>query len=144
MADQKKWFKVWASIVGDDCFMNLSMESIGRWTLLGAFICQHGTNGKILIKPPSTFLLSLFQVGTLDQLKMVFNVLPNVHLDPPINDNGDFFVTIKNWRKYQVDSTIAERVNSLRRKKRGEEKRKEEGESVTFPTSKPLAGPYGG
>lgn len=125
--------------------MNLRMEDIGRWTILGALMCQHGTNGKLLIKPPAHFLLNLFHVGTIDDLKMVIKVLPNVHFDPPINDNGDFFVTVKNWRKYQVDSTIAFRVNSLRRKKRGEEKRKEERENgVSSSTSTPLKGPYGG
>lgn len=139
MADQKKWFKVWASLIGDDSFMNMRMEDIGRWTMLGAFMCQHGTNGKLAIKPPATFLLNLFHVGTLEELKMVLKVLPNVHFDPPKNDNGDFIVTIKNWRKYQVDSTVAIRVNSLRRKKRGEEKRREENQ-----TTSSLAGPYGG
>jgi hypothetical protein len=142
VADQKKWFKVWATVLIDDSFVNLRMEDIGRWTILGALMCQYGTNGKLLIKPPSKLILNLFHVDTISDLQMVLKVLPNVHFDPPINDNGDFVVTIKNWRKYQVDSTVAQRVSSLRRKKRQEETREDNGDFSS--TSKPLAGPYGG
>jgi hypothetical protein len=40
--------------------------------------------------------------------------------------NGDFYITWKNWKKYQEDTTAAARGRALRFKRRGEEKRQEE------------------
>ena len=40
--------------------------------------------------------------------------------------NGKIIVTLKNWHKYQLDSTGSERAKTLRSKRRREEKRGEE------------------
>ena len=48
-------------------------------------------------------------------------MLPNVHLTEHFPANDGFTVTLLNWYKYQVDSTVSERVSRLRRKRRGEE-----------------------
>ena len=125
MGDQQKWFKVWKSIVNDSSFQNIGLEDIGRWTLLGALMCEQGNNGKLTIIPPANLTLFLFRVSTLDQLKTALKRLPNVLLDPPLNDNGNFTVTMLKWHKYQVDSTTYERIKRLRLKIREDKIRKE-------------------
>lgn len=57
---------------------------------------------------------------------MSLKALPNVQITPPLDGHGGFIVTMKNWYKYQVDSTHAERKKRAR--SRGEEKREEERE----------------
>ena len=47
MGDNLKWFKVWTSITDDPDFLEMTLESISRWVLLGAYIRKHGDNGKI-------------------------------------------------------------------------------------------------
>lgn len=125
MADQKKWFKVWASIIHDAKFQNIRLEDIGAWTLLGALMCEQGTNGKIQIIPPATITLALFRCETIENLIMTLNRLPNVSITPPSKDNGSFTVIISKWFTYQVDSTGYTRLKRSRYKKREEEKRRE-------------------
>lgn len=149
MADQKKWFKVWASILNDDQFNNTDLVNIGRWCRLGALICQQGENGKMRVVPPAKIMLAWFEVDSITALKSALSVLPNVSVEcsagGTLDDNGSFFVIMKNWRKYQVDSTIYERIKRLRRKRREDKIRKEESENgLSSGESKPLAGPYGG
>jgi hypothetical protein len=122
MADQKKWFKVWASILNDDKFNNMGLENVGRWTLLGALICQQGERGKLQVTPPATLLLLWFKVPDFEALKMSLNGLPNVTLMDVLDGHGAFVVTMRNWYKYQVDATHAERKRRARAKRRGEEK----------------------
>lgn len=152
MADQKKWFKVWASILLDPHFSNLSLADAGRWTRLGALLCQAGDNGKLRIDPPAKMMLLWFEIDTLAELRKTFKRLPHVsvvdlntplfkdrstrkwyvHQDAssgqigvpandPESDNGSFIVIMRNWFKYQVDSTAYERVKRSRYKRRGEE-----------------------
>jgi hypothetical protein len=135
MSDNKKWFKVWASILNDPTFLNMSLENIGRWTLLGAMICQQGDNGKLQVLPPSKLLALRFGVDDFDALKMALKVLPNVHLIDCHPANDGFIVTLKNWYKYQVDSTSGERVKRIRYKRRGEEKRSRTSTSTSPATS---------
>lgn len=142
MSDQKKWFKVWSSILTDPGFQNIRLEDVGRWTLLGCLICQQGENGKLVIIPPASGILFLFKVDTIENLKRVLLVLPNVQITPPLNDNGNFIVSFRKWFKYQVDSTAYDRVKRSRYKRRGEEKRSLTSTSTsTSPASRdPLAG----
>lgn len=135
MADQKKWFKVWGSILVDPDHSNLSLEDVGRWTRLGAYMVTCGERGKMTIIPPAkTFLLAM-STNTIEEAVNAIKRLPNVQIRPMlrrgVDDNGSFIVIIKNWFKYQVDSTAYDRVKRSRYKKRGEEKRREETSSFS-------------
>jgi hypothetical protein len=77
--------------------------------------------GKLKVVAPAKTLMFWFEVVTMDELKNALKVLPNVHLTDGLDAYGSFIVTMINWRKYQIDSTIADRVTRLRRKRRGEE-----------------------
>lgn len=121
MSDKKKWFKVWASILTDPHFLNLSLQDKGRWCMLGAMLCEQGDMGKLKVVAPAKTLQIWFEVSTIQELVNTLKMLPNVHLTEGLDAYGSFIVTMINWRKYQVDSTIAERVTRLRRKRRGEE-----------------------
>ena len=46
MADQKKWFKVWTSILVD--MDNRSAEDVGHWVRLGARIALVGNKGTFI------------------------------------------------------------------------------------------------
>lgn len=126
MSDNKRWFKVWSSILVDPHHLNLTLESAGRWVRLGAMMVVSGDNGRLEITPPAKAILAVFDCPNLDALKVALNVLPNVHVEEGKSDNGEFTVIMQNWSKYQNDSTVYERVKRLRSKRRGEEKRGEE------------------
>jgi hypothetical protein len=129
VSDQKKWFKVWSTILIDNAHTNLSLEDVGRWVRLGAMMVSVGEAGKLKITPPAKALLTAMEVTTIHAAKCAILRLPNVHIsdtgEESKSDNVSFTVTFKNWHKYQVDSTVYERVKRLRIKRRGEEKRRE-------------------
>lgn len=141
MSDNKKWFKVWASLLADPSFQNIRLEDMGRWVLLGALICQQGENGKLTIYPPASIILAMFRVATIDDLKVALLRLPNVQIQGPFGDNGSFIVLMRNWYKYQVDSTHTQRQKRARYKKRGEEKRSYTSTSTPPPASRFGASP---
>lgn len=126
MADHKKWFKVWTSILTDVSFSDIRLEDVGRWLLLGAMASEHGNGGKLTINPPAQMMLNLFRDVSISALKVSLKRLPNVQIEGGLNDNDTFTVIIKNWRKYQVDSTSYDRLKRSRSKRRGEENREEE------------------
>lgn len=104
----------------------MELEKIGRWCLLGAYMKQHGTNGVLKLNPPERVFQTIMRVDTFDNLMTVINGLPNVTVDKSLHT-----ITIKNWHKYQVDSSkerVAEwrKCNDARREeKRGDKKRRE-------------------
>ena len=126
MADQKRWFKVWTSIVGNARFAEMSLEDIGRWTLLGASTALDGDGGVLGVPGRGRELCRLLRVDTIEEAKVVLDRVFSVRFEEGKNVNGELSVTWKNWKKYQEDSTVAERVKRLRSKRRGEEKREEE------------------
>ena len=127
MADNKKWFKVWTSILADPDLWTLSLEDIGRWAMLGALTALHGDNG---ILTTSKKALGTFIRSNGTELENSLIALQNVSIEYVKNSNGTFTVTFLNWQKYQEDSTVAERQKRFREKKRNglrrEEKRGEE------------------
>ena len=129
MADLKRWFKVWTSILDDPSHANLSLDDVGRWTRLGAMTALVGEAGKLTVEAPARRLLQVLEVTDLPTVIEAVNRLPNVHAEMSKSVYGENIVTClitwKNWRKYQVDSTVAQRVSALRCKRRGEEKRRE-------------------
>lgn len=125
MADNLKWFKVWTHLINDPHFFELSLADMGRWTLLGAYIAQHGVKGRLRIPPQATRLCQILRCDRT-ALKGVLNVLPNVSFEEGTKDNDDSTVIMENWLKYQIDSTIYQRVKRLRDKRRGDKRREEE------------------
>lgn len=132
MADTKKWFKVWASIIGDPDHSNLSLEDVGRWTRLGALIVSVGEAGRIIITPPARIFLAAMDCVNLESAKVAITRLPNVQIEEGKSDNGSFIVIMKNWFKYQVDSTSYERLKRSRCKRRGEEIRGDKNKKRVF------------
>lgn len=126
MADQKKWFKVWSTILIDPHHANMSLEDVGRWTRLGAMIVSSGEAGELKIIPPAKPFLVAMDCPDLNAAKSAIKMLPNTVIEEGRNDNGSFTVIMKNWFKYQVDSTAYDRLKRSRCKRRGEEKRVEE------------------
>jgi hypothetical protein len=121
MSDNKKWFKTWTSILTDHAHANMTCEMVGRWTRLMAHVASSGERGKLKINAQAKrFFFDL--ETTWEEVRNVLKALPNVQISDLNNDYGEFIVTLKNWHKYQVDSTVGERVRRLRSKKRGEEK----------------------
>ncbi len=97
---------------------------------------MQGSDGKVIIKPPAVAICAIFQASSYDALLVCLDELPNVMRETNI-EYGETIVTLKNWYKYQVDSTATERQKTSRYKKRGEEKRKEE---IRDPSLSPLNG----
>ena len=126
MADQKKWFKVWTSILDDPHFQELSLEDIGAWVLLGAMTAKVGNRGVLAVPGAGRRLREVVRADSMERVEALFRRLPSVHFGEAEHANGERAVTWKNWRKYQEDSSIAQRVARLRSKRRGEEIRGEE------------------
>lgn len=131
MADQQRWFKLWYSALADDHLQDLSGAERWAWVALGAYTKMHGTRGRVLISPKNTALASAMDIPKHALLETIKR-LPHVVVEEGQNVNGHFSVTWKNWNKYQVDSTVAQRVSSLRSKRRGEEKRKRGEETLAI------------
>jgi hypothetical protein len=126
MADQKRWFKVWTSIVANAHFAEMSLEDIGRWTLLGAATALDGDRGTLPVPGLGKELCRLVRVDTLEAAQDALLRLRSVHFEEGKNGHDESSVTWSNWIKYQEDSTQAERQKKSRSKRRGEEKRGEE------------------
>ena len=110
MADQKKWFKVWTTLLIDS--LSTKIDDIGRFTILGCLIASRGENGKLVTDRKT--LQTLLQCDEIpaDFIKN-FNIIIE---EIEGNSNGTLSVTLKNWNKYQVDSTGYDRVKRYRDK----------------------------
>lgn len=131
MADQKRWFKVWTSILIDPDFQSLSLEDTGRWMILMAVVASSGTNGVLRI-PNLDYLARLLRCDE----KAVKNItlrLPNTNLEEGKIDNGSLTLSFNKWFTYQVDSTGYERVKRSRYKRRREEKRLDKKRREVYP-----------
>lgn len=126
MADQRRWFKVWTSIVANARFAEMSLEDIGRWTLLGAATALDGDSGRLEVPGSGRELCRLLRVDAIDDAREALKRIPSVVFEEGKNRYGEWAVTWRNWRKYQEDSTAANRMRTLRSKRRREEKRRED------------------
>ena len=133
MADQKKWFKVWTSILDDPHFQELSLEDIGAWTLLGAMTAKVGNRGTLAVPGSARRLREVVRQHEMKDVEALFRRLPSVLFGEAPDANGDRAVTWKNWRKSQEDSSVAARVSRLRSKRRLEERRGDENPPVAPP-----------
>jgi len=125
MADQKRWFKVWTSIAANARFAEMSLEDVGRWTLLGAATALDGDHGRLEVPGRGKELCRLLRVDDIDAARHALKRLHSVQFEEGENRHGELSVTWKNWKKYQEDSTQAARQKTSRSKKRREEKRRE-------------------
>ena len=126
MADNKKWFKVWTTILLDEEFEDLSDDLIGKWTRLGARIALIGKAGVMRFKSIQK-LMKFLKVDSENKTIKIINELPNVSLKgknnvkidgvlgkkggqklPQKSEYGEITVTFDNWKKYQEDTTAAE------------------------------------
>lgn len=109
MGDNLKWFKVWTSITDDPDFLEMSLEDIARWVLLGAYIRKHGISGKIII---SDNILAHLLRCEKEEINVTIAKLHNVQKNKN-NNNDKNIVTFKNWHKYQIDDS-SQRVSKFR------------------------------
>ncbi len=108
MADQKKWFKVWTTLLIDS--LSTKVDDIGRFTILGCLIASRGDNGKLVTD--KTTLLTLLQCKDIPASFIKnFNIIIE---EIEGNSNGNLSVTFKNWNKYQIDSTGYDRQKRFR------------------------------
>ena len=139
MSDQKKWFKVWTSILSDDDFdPDRGLVSIGRFTMLGAYAALHGQRGVVEIMPDTLFRLT--QAASLDELRCDL-ACKNMSFEEGKNRHGKITVTWSKWVKFQEDSTQAQRAKTSRSKRRREERRSEEIRTEEKKESPPLTPP---
>lgn len=156
MADQRRWFKLWASAPSDEHLQRLPPALRWAWVALGVYTKVHGTSGIVTISPSNSVLAAELGVEPRDLLCTLL-CLPSICLGTapvrwphghdklptcdgefvrgsyPLNmrgrqvaeqwctRNGTLTVTWENWRKYQEDSTMAERGRASRSKRRREE-----------------------
>ena len=107
MSDNLRWFKVWTSITDDPDFLEMELEDIGRWVLLGAYIGKHGEKGRLKFSQKA-----LCQLLRCDDIDVTINKIHNV-IKQRDTGNDKEIVTFKNWYKYQVDNS-SERVAKFR------------------------------
>ena len=131
MADNKRWFKVWNSILIDPGFDSLPNDCVGIWTKLGALISKHGADGTIKIAKTQFCKWTNTQEKDIE---IIQNNLQKVNVSVITNDNGNISVTFNNWKKYQEITDSYARVKKWRMKRNEtlscnadkEEKRREE------------------
>jgi len=123
MADQKKWFKVWTSLLVD--FDNLSYDDIGRWVCLGCRIALVGDHGKVVFEGGWEHFSSFLKCS-VDDTKQFVNRLHGISVEESETVHGGIAVSLKKWYEYQEDSTYKERLKKTRDKRRGEQKRTEQ------------------
>ena len=108
MADQKKWFKAWTTLLIDS--LSMPVEDIGRFTVLGCLIASRGDNGILVTDRKALHTLLQCKEIPPDFIKN-FNIEIT---EIEGSCNGGLSVTMKNWNKYQIDSTGYERQQRYR------------------------------
>ena len=137
MSDQRRWFKLWASALADDHLQRLPVADRWAWVALGAYTKVHGERGVVVLSESNKTLAAAMGIDATE-LRATVTRLPHVHVSE--NRHGEFTVTWRNWMKYQEDSTLAERAQRSRTKKRREENKKRSPlnpptQPARFPTS---------
>jgi len=132
MADQRPWWKLWVSALSDDDLMALSLEDFARWAMLGAHLKLHGEGGSMTCSRPGQALAKLWRVSghalatastsprweaCLAVARRLPGVVVEVITTSPDGLPESIRVSMKNWKKYQEDSS-AERTKEWRRRQR--------------------------
>jgi hypothetical protein len=80
MADQRRWFKVWTSIAANGRFAEMSLEDIGRWTLLGAAMALDGDHGTLQVPGEGRELCRLLRVPSRFEAFRLLLRWPSLHV----------------------------------------------------------------
>ena len=123
MADQKKWFKVWTSLLID--MDHVSNADIGAWVRLGCRIALVGDSGKVRFEQGWEHLARFLKCSIEDAQACIKRV-HGIVIEEGKTVHDELSVSFKKWYEYQEDSTYKERLKRTRDKRRGEEKRGEE------------------
>lgn len=122
MADKIPWCKFWHSCLSDPDLEELELHQWARWARLIIFVRGHGDNGKLHLEPPARALQNTLRVPSYSELIKVICMFKNVSLavtrqDTLLDTKNEplhaYFMTVKNWYKYQGDDS-KERVRKWR------------------------------
>ena len=111
MADHKKWFKVWTSLLTDPEFDDMPNWCIGVWVRLGALVAQHGENGKLSLSKQQ--FLKRANI-TENDLLIIGECLSKINVKVEIIETELVSLSYDRWSKYQVDWGSYERVKKFR------------------------------
>lgn len=116
MADNKKWFKVWTSILTDPDFDDLHNQTIGAWLRLGAIVALLGENGKITLSRTQFLKRTHLTQISDNELKRIVAELGLINVEIKTDDTDSLSVSFLRWGKYQVDPNGYDRVKEWRKK----------------------------
>jgi len=112
MSDQLRWFKVWTSAATDPDLRALGLQDFARWVLFGLYVREHGERGRIVLRSPGLELVQRLKTRTRTPLQSrwlslikTLQKFPNVTVDPLDGAGDAVTVTIRNWAKYQEDTS---------------------------------------
>ncbi len=114
MSDNKKWFKVWASILIDPDFDSLHNQTIGVWLRLGALVSSQGKSGKITISKDQLLKRAHLLQADKSVTQDIIKNLKKINLFVTEDAMGKVTVTFKKWYKYQAFSESYDRVKKFR------------------------------
>lgn len=103
LADQGRWFKLWASAVSDPDLRALSLEDFGRWCAFGVYLKIHGRDGHLDIRTPGLPLQELLRLPTFEMVVNVLRSFPHCRVTPVTNTPVTIHVEWENWKRYQGD-----------------------------------------
>jgi hypothetical protein len=122
LAEKLPWCKFWCACLSDPDLEELELHQWARWARLIIFIRSHGDNGKLRLLPPALSLQHTLRVRSYGELLEVLKLFKNVSLgallqeplQKPLHEPLQaYFITVRNWYKYQGDDS-KERVRKYR------------------------------
>ena len=114
LADQGRWFKLWASAVSDPDLRALSLEDFGRWCAFGVYLKLHGKNGRLEIRSPALPLQELLRLKSFQDVVSMLQSFPHCTAKSVTNSPVTLVVVWENWQRYQGDYS-GDRVRKWRR-----------------------------
>lgn len=124
MADQRPWWKLWVSALGDDDLESLTLENWARWARLGAHLKLHGEGGAMTCRRPGRALAKLWRTPRWESMLALARTLPGVFIEvvstDPDGAPNTVRIGMKNWKKYQEDNSAERTRNYRNRKRRGD------------------------
>ena len=143
----RRWVKIWHENLTDPDFQNLTLEQQARYYNLLVYISAHGEGGRIVFPLPNRYLLILLQCHDECHAWNCISALQSVGVVAE-KSHAQISVTIKNWSKYQIDSTACDRKRKQRKrdnvtpkekekeKESKEESKEESKDSIAVPVAK--------
>lgn len=134
----RRWVKVWHEIMNDTKFHDMTLDQQARWFNLLVYVSCHGQDGTAIIPAPARLLVHQLHCADFEEMRLKMRQLVNVQIVE--NGNAEISVTFPKWNKYQVDSTVTERVRRHRVKnvtpqEKEKEKEEEKEKEAFFVTS---------